>query len=288
MQARAATTEPTNSLILVHLPDEIFTHPPLAASLLDLLHAFGELASWTPLPSFGRALIVYEVVQGARRAKEALDWLPLIEEGGMDEDDARPEKGPTSYKLESKNVLRAYFGPQTTLPLHQHGDGMDHLEVPTTDRNFLISPPGSPPVGWEPIKEDPPNRETLADDLIRALGSLRDKGLGVQGHHPRPLREAQTTKDAACLPPPSLVIEPSRATVRSRHPLTRRSPGEPDEETISVPGVVVQSMDCEDDEEDGALHERANKGLSISSVKATIESMQHHERITPTGRPPLG
>jgi calcipressin-2 len=37
----------------------------------------------------------------------------------------------------------------------------------------LISPPGSPPVGWEPIKEDPPNATPLADDLIAALRKLQ-------------------------------------------------------------------------------------------------------------------
>lgn len=37
----------------------------------------------------------------------------------------------------------------------------------------MISPPGSPPVGWEPIREDPPNRATLAEDLIAALKKLQ-------------------------------------------------------------------------------------------------------------------
>jgi hypothetical protein len=175
----------------------------LAASLLDLLHAFGDLAAWTPLPSFGRALIVYEQVEGAQRAKEALDrlLLPLVgdeEEGESSVHQAevakRASKDYNHKETEDHStVLRAYFGPMTPLSSLQHLDGEEHLVVPTTDRNFLISPPGSPPVGWEPIKEDAPNRETLADDLIRALGSLRDQGLGVQGHQPKPLVEREMT-----------------------------------------------------------------------------------------------
>ncbi|KDQ18670.1 hypothetical protein BOTBODRAFT_29049 [Botryobasidium botryosum FD-172 SS1] len=47
-----------------------------------------------------------------------------------------------------------------------------NLEVPRPEKNFLISPPGSPPVGWEPIEEDPPNTMTLAQDLIHALERL--------------------------------------------------------------------------------------------------------------------
>lgn len=48
-----------------------------------------------------------------------------------------------------------------------------HLRPPAIEKNFLISPPGSPPVGWEPIKEDPPNPTPLADDLIAALRKLQ-------------------------------------------------------------------------------------------------------------------
>lgn len=48
-----------------------------------------------------------------------------------------------------------------------------HLAPPPLARNFLISPPGSPPEGWEPITEDPPNDRTLAADLVGALARLQ-------------------------------------------------------------------------------------------------------------------
>jgi len=56
------------------------------------------------------------------------------------------------------------------------------LKVPDLEKNFLISPPGSPPEGWEPIREDPPNLTPLADDLIAALKQLqlRRHGSGVE------------------------------------------------------------------------------------------------------------
>ncbi|CAG7675286.1 unnamed protein product [Allacma fusca] len=44
-----------------------------------------------------------------------------------------------------------------------------YLHPPTPDKQFLISPPASPPVGWEPRAEDQPN---INFDLISALSQL--------------------------------------------------------------------------------------------------------------------
>jgi calcipressin-2 len=51
--------------------------------------------------------------------------------------------------------------------------GGSHLRPPAIEKNFLISPPGSPPVGWEQVVEDPPNVAPLAEDLIAALRKLQ-------------------------------------------------------------------------------------------------------------------
>lgn len=57
-----------------------------------------------------------------------------------------------------------------------------HLAPPPLTKNFLISPPGSPPEGWEPIIEEPPNDRTLADDLVGALKRLQvERGEDAQG-----------------------------------------------------------------------------------------------------------
>lgn len=64
--------------------------------------------------------------------------------------------------------IRVYFGAETRI----QGEEDQHLKAPSTGKLFFISPPPSPPQGWESREEEPPNRETHADDLAAALGRL--------------------------------------------------------------------------------------------------------------------
>ena len=47
-----------------------------------------------------------------------------------------------------------------------------HLEPPVLEKNWMISPPGSPTEGWEQVVEDPPNSDTLHHDIQDALARL--------------------------------------------------------------------------------------------------------------------
>jgi calcipressin-2 len=49
------------------------------------------------------------------------------------------------------------------------------LEPPVLEKNWLISPPGSPQENWVQIREDPPNSVTLPDDIQTALNLLAHK-----------------------------------------------------------------------------------------------------------------
>ena len=48
---------------------------------------------------------------------------------------------------------------------------------------LFISPPPSPPCGWEIREEDPPNKEIIAADLARALAGLGGDGNGDGNGH---------------------------------------------------------------------------------------------------------
>jgi len=74
----------------------------------------------------------------------------------------------------SQTILRVYRADPTPLTDNDvTGPDGRYLCPPAIEKNFLISPPGSPPVGWEPIKEDPPNSTPLAEDIIAALNNLK-------------------------------------------------------------------------------------------------------------------
>lgn len=85
--------------------------------------------------------------------------------------DAQPNPPPALAS--TRLVLRLYCAAPT--PLDPIVSSSQHLEPPPLTRNFLISPPGSPPEGWEPIVEDPPNSATLAKDLMAALEKLSSR-----------------------------------------------------------------------------------------------------------------
>lgn len=63
--------------------------------------------------------------------------------------------------------IRVYFGIDTPLnPTDQH------LPLPKSDKLFFISPPPSPPMGWEMRNEEAPNTIVHAEDLASALAKL--------------------------------------------------------------------------------------------------------------------
>lgn len=176
-----------------------------------------------------------------------------------------------------RTLLRVYAGPRTPEALLIHPSLQDnaHLPVPVTDKNFLISPPGSPPVGWEQIREDPPNADTLADDLMRAL-----EGLGAAND--------EMSDD---------VVEERSSSATGSGSSSRRETlilTAPEDE--STPCVLVSDLDPDVRSTSGLTIANTPNGIrrtptprpgDISQVRATVDSMAGPSRITPTSRPPL-
>jgi hypothetical protein len=140
------------------MPKEFF-EPLILDVLRDHFSTYGQLNRWVPLPGFGRILVVYMQEDDAEAAKIHSD--PIV----LEQTDDRPRINLRVYRADPNPLL-----PMTSIDLVPEAN---YLRPPDIEKNFLISPPGSPPVGWEPIKEEPPNAAPLADDLMAALRKLQ-------------------------------------------------------------------------------------------------------------------
>ncbi|KAI0689820.1 Calcipressin [Cytidiella melzeri] len=142
----------TNTLVITSLPPSFF-QPLVLEALRIHFESYGDVHTWAPLKAFARIFLIYYDEEAAELAKEACDNVYVEEMEGS-----------------PATLLRVFRGDPT--PLDQLSNP-DLLRPPELEKNFLISPPGSPPVGWEQIREEPPNSTPLADDLITALKKLQ-------------------------------------------------------------------------------------------------------------------
>jgi len=141
-----------DALILTNLPKIIFEDKDLKRELEELFKEIDPHATFLYFKAFRRARINYTSPHKAAQAR--ICFNELMFEG---------------------STVRAFFAqPLDPQPKDADGKEIDnHLRPPSPERQFLISPPASPPVGWTQIRESEPNRQTLAPfDLISALANL--------------------------------------------------------------------------------------------------------------------
>ncbi|KAI9665665.1 MAG: hypothetical protein M1821_003599 [Bathelium mastoideum] len=138
---------PSNTLLITNLDDPTIFHPANLETIRALLSQHAPLYSFSPLKSLRRIVVSFYTTDAAFAIRSALDGTSLM--GGL------------------ANRIRVYFGQQTPI------DPQDrHLQAPRSQKLFFISPPPSPPAGWEIREEEAPNKEVHADDLVSALAKL--------------------------------------------------------------------------------------------------------------------
>ncbi|QIW97119.1 hypothetical protein AMS68_002637 [Peltaster fructicola] len=145
LPALTTPTPPSNTLIITNLQaPEIFT----AANLENISQAINQHASihtFCPLKSFRRIIVSFYSSEDAIAIRKVLDGESVL-----------------------GSRVRVYFGAETKIDLEDQ-----HLQAPKSDKLFFISPPPSPPMGWEMRNEEPPNKEVHADDLATKLAQLQ-------------------------------------------------------------------------------------------------------------------
>lgn len=139
------------SLFVSRLPQAIFSvrSEHLRNQLETLFHRYGDRTAFHYLSSISKVCVVFHRPGEAQLAREELDNIQFMSHGPI--------------RVES---LRLVTTPWT----HRY------LRVPKPQKQFLISPPSSPPVGWEPTEEPAPVRPEVLEsallDLVYAPGGF--------------------------------------------------------------------------------------------------------------------
>ncbi|KAJ5495986.1 hypothetical protein N7539_001102 [Penicillium diatomitis] len=145
-------TPPSNTLIITELNDLVLFQPSSLESIRNQITVVARLNSFSPLPSFRRIICSFHSDEDAIAVRKMLEGTRLL----------------------NRNVRpRIYFGEPTPILSQEETQRKQLLEAPQLDKLFFISPPPSPPHGWQMRNEDPPNKEVHASDLATALANLR-------------------------------------------------------------------------------------------------------------------
>jgi len=135
---------PSNTLLITNLQDPTIFHPANLITIRQLINDSAEIHSWSPLKSFRRIVVSFYDEEAAIRIRRILDGEAIM-----------------------GDRVRVYFGQPTPI---QPVD--NYLHAPKSQKLFFISPPPSPPHGWELKNEEPPNKEVHPEDLAEALAKL--------------------------------------------------------------------------------------------------------------------
>ncbi|OQV23414.1 putative Calcipressin-2 [Hypsibius exemplaris] len=140
---RSAPAEPTSQILVTNMDPAIFCNQDLMDAFEGLIRTYDAQCQIFYFKSFLRARIDLDSVKTASSAKRCLHGLPF-----------------------GSRFLQCYFFRDLLLGRRNS----DHLELPPLEKQFLISPPASPPVGWEPVHEGEP---IIDYNLVAALAALQ-------------------------------------------------------------------------------------------------------------------
>lgn len=168
------------SVIVTNIQSNVFTDDKLKKELEDLFRTFSDNITFQWLRSFKRLRVNYDSPLIAASARVRLHQYQFY-----------------------NSCINCYFAQPVT-PI-----SLNNLKPPAPVKQFLISPPASPPIGWEPREEGEP---ILNPDLLAAIASLAP-GESHEVHAPTPTQPAIVVHTAL----PSETNAPSHVGVPIPH-----------------------------------------------------------------------
>merc|ERR1712029_1021794 len=163
------------SIIVTNVDLSVFDNIDIKANFEAMFREYEPNATFHYLRSFRRVRVDFEAHLAASRAKLELDGTPF-----------------------GQNVIHCYFLQVKYKILSPSTVEDAYLHVPPVERQFLISPPASPPVGWEQPKEDKP---VVDYDLLSAMASLSPG----ENHELHPAKQVQVLGKS--ISTPSIVVQ---------------------------------------------------------------------------------
>ncbi|XP_076340511.1 calcipressin-2-like [Tachypleus tridentatus] len=143
------TSDLPTSLIITNIDQRVFSDQQLKANFEDLFKNYEEDATFQYFKSFKRARVNFQSPASAAQARIHCHQYQIGE-----------------------NCINCYFAQQSS---SKETDPSDiHLQPPTPEKQFLISPPASPPVGWAPVDEAHP---AINYDILSAIADLTPGGV---------------------------------------------------------------------------------------------------------------
>jgi hypothetical protein len=266
LPALTSPSPPSNTLLITRLTDPKIFHPASLATIRQHLNSISPLNSFSPLKSMQRIIVSFHTDDAAIAARQAIDG--------------------TAFSTTS--IAKCYFGEPTPI-----GDGeKKYLDRPDAGRLFFISPPPSPPVGWEMRSEDPPNKQVHAEDLASKLQSLTGR-MADSADYPSPTEDSNqqqnlptyTTSELSSLK----TIIPNHRTALSEDMGTPRTPTAGDSpkkmrsrsstliydpkahgDSPALPAVMLETEDDSDVELDAG-----EKRIPTHTARPPVELMEH-------------
>jgi hypothetical protein len=215
------------------LAPEIF-HITTLTELRETIDQHAKIHTWAPLKSFRRIVVSFFDVESAIQIRQTLDGEQIM-----------------GYRV------RVYFGMNTPLnPSDQH------LPLPKSDRLFFISPPPSPPMGWEMKEEDAPNKIVHPEDLAAALARLhahpQNEALSPVESDPSPIGRRRTGSTTIVYHPEDHGDSPNLPAIAV-------------EDTTETPGILTPTDAMEGIE--GPIQSQKAQGKTLSTARPPIEFM---------------
>ncbi|KAI9267960.1 Calcipressin [Phascolomyces articulosus] len=286
----------TNTLLMPNIPSSFFNYPTALEHVRAKFDDFGILYAFVAMKGFGRLMIIYEETICAIKARDILDKTILSWEEHSVTDGAGIAVTNVSVGEERPNddrlwvEIRLYYGQHN--PINPDPTQFQ-LQVPQSDKNFLISPPGSPCDDWKQTMESPPNTAVLASDMTHAVAEMSDDDDDLENFRlesPMPSDEEEggnkdedvgssDNRKSPSITPSSLSPTDSRrsSSTTGRRPILKIVNSKGDHpESEHVPVITVQDWDG--DIVPGSPKDKSRRRRPHEFPKA---------KVLPTARPPV-